>query len=368
MRRLAWLRRARVLLGILAPLAALRAAPGSQPDDDPPAALPADELRVLAELPSYVPQRAVAGTIRIWGHGSFKHDFLGRIVRRWAADFARYEPGVTLENRMYGTASAIGALYTGAGDIAILGEEIDPAAGAAFSKVRRHPPLGIEIATGSLDVRYFDYAHVIFVNRDNPIDRLTLAQLDGIFGAEHRRGPANIRTWGQLGLAGGWAGRPIQPYGWSLDDFFALFFQDAVLGGSHHWNCALQEFRTTTHPDGSPYDHGEKIAEAVARDRYGIGISSLLYANPGVKALALAADPGGPYFAATRANLIAQRYPLTRFIPAYLDREPGKPVDPKLREFLRFLLSREGQTATVRDGGYLPLGPEATAAQLAKLD
>ncbi len=333
-----------------------------------PPRLPAIETAVLASLPPYVPDQQVSGTIRIWGHGSLKHDFMGPIFRRWAADFARYQPGVRLVNQMYGTASAIGALYTGAGDIAILGEELDPAAARAFVKVKHHPPFGVEIATGSLNVRYFDYAHVIFVNRANPINHLTLAKLDAIFGEEHRRGLANIRTWGQLGLTGAWKDRPVQPYGWSLDDFFALFFQDAVLGGSHHWNCALREFRTKTYPDGSPYDHGEQIVEALARDPYGIGISALLYASPGVKPLALADHAGGPYYAPTRRNLIDQTYPLTRFIPAYIDRLPGQPIAPKLREFLRYLLSREGQEATVRDGGYLPLSRAATEAQLKQLE
>ncbi len=332
------------------------------------AALPADEVRVLDALPAYVPAQQVSGSIRIWGHGSPKHDFMGPIFRRWVAGFARFQPNVTLVNRLYGTASAIGALYAGAGDIAILGEEIEPAAARAFLKVEHVPPFGVAIATGSLDVRYFDYAHVIFVNRANPLSRLTLAQLDAVFGAEHRRGRDNIREWGQLGLAGAWAPRPIQPYGWSLDDFFAQFFQDTVLDGSHRWNCALREFRTTTHSDGSPYDHGEKILEALARDPDGIAISSLLYANPQVKPLALAERPGGPYYEATRENLIAQTYPLTRYVPAYIVRVPGRPIDPRLREFLRYLLSREGQTATVGDGGYLPLSPAATAAQMAKLD
>ncbi len=319
-------------------------------------------------MPDYVPEQPVSGTIRIWGHGSLKHDFMGPIVRRWAADFARYQPGVRIVNRMYGTASAIGALYTGAGDIAILGEELDPAAARAFRKVRHYPPFGIQIATGSLDVRYFDYAHVIFVNRANPISRLTLAQLDAIFGSEHRRGLENIRRWGRLGLSGAWSKQPIQPYGWSLDDFFAQFFQNAVLGGSHHWACSYREFHTTAYPDGSPYDEGEKVAEAVAKNRYGIGISSLLYANPQVKPLALAARTGGPYYAPTLRNLIDQSYPLTRYIPAYIDRPPGQLIEPRLREFLRYLLSRQGQEATVQDGGYLPLSPAATAAQLKLLD
>src|SRR5258708_20786628 len=101
---------------------------------------------------------------------------------------------------MYGTASAIGALYTGAGDIAILGEEISPAAATAFEREKHYAPTGIQIATGSLDVNFFDYAHMVFVHQDNPLKGPTLAQLDAIFGPQHRPSPPNIRTWSQPGL------------------------------------------------------------------------------------------------------------------------------------------------------------------------
>src|SRR5260370_32879508 len=96
----------------------------------------------------------------------------------------------------------------------ILGEEIHAPAAAAFERVMRYPPLEIDIATGSLDVRNFDYAHVFFVHKDNPSTKLTLTQLDAIFGSEHRRATRNIGTWGERGLTGAWADKPITPYGW----------------------------------------------------------------------------------------------------------------------------------------------------------
>lgn len=319
-------------------------------------------------LPQYQPNETVSGNIRIWGHGSFKRDFMGRLVKYWEEGFRRYQPGIHIENRMYGTASGIGALYAGVGDVAILGEEIDPSAASAFERVMHYPPLGIEIATGSLDVRNFDYAQVFFVHKDNPISQLTLAQLDAIFGSEHRRGLSNIRHWRQLGLEGEWADKPINPYGWRIDDSFSLYLQDALLNSSHRWNCDLREFAHINNPDGSVYDHGQQILDALAKDRYGIGVSNLRYMNPQVKPLALASQDGGPYYEATKENLILRRYPLTRIIPAFINRAPGKPVDPKVKEFLRYILSREGQEDIVRDGGYLPLSKEAIREQLKKLE
>ncbi len=315
----------------------------------------------------YRPARQVSGTIRLWGHGSPTNHFMGELVSAWQTGFQRHQPGIRFDDRMHGTASAIGALYAGVGDVAILGREILRSELAAFERVKGYRPLGIDIATGSLDVRNFDFALVVFVHKDNPLVQLTLADLDGVFGCEHRRGSANIRTWGQLGLAGEWAGRPIQTYGFALSRGFALFFQDTVMGGSGRWNPGLREYVDVKRPDGTLLDSGQQVLDSLGQDRYGIAVSSLLYATPLVKPLALATDPAGPAYHATKENLISRRYPLTRFITAFVDRPPGAAVDPKVDEFLRYILSREGQDAIVRDGRYLPLSTEAVRDQTLRL-
>ena len=321
-----------------------------------------------SDLPAYQPQRKVAGVIRLWGHGSFRRDFMGKLVKHWEEGFARYQPDVRFEYRMYGTASSIGALYAGVGDIAIRGEEIFPFETSAFERVLGYPPFSVDIATGSLDVQNMDYAQVFFVNKDNPLSQLTLAELDAIFGDEHRRGPKNIRTWGELGLRGPWARQRIHVYGWSIDDDFSFYLQTAVLAGSHHWNCELKEFRRITRPDGTVVDAGLQILDALAHDPYGIAVSNLRYANPQVKPLALAVRPGGSYVAATKENLVHRSYPLTRIIPAVINRAPHTPIDPKVKEFLLYILSRDGQADIVREGGYLPLSAESVREQRKKLE
>jgi phosphate transport system substrate-binding protein len=293
---------------------------------------------------------------------------MGRLVKYWKEGFARYQPDVRLEIKTYGTASSIGALYAGTGDVAIRGEEIFSFEISAFERAMHYPPFGIDIATGSLDVQNMDYAQMFFVHKDNPIAQLTLAQLDAIFGYEHRRGLNNIRTWGQLGLTGKWANQPIHLYGWRIDDDFSTYLQNAVLAGSHRWNCALKEFARIHNPNGTVVEAGQQILDAVAKDHYGIGVSNLRYINSQVKSLALAFQAAGPYYPASKENLIARRYPLTRIIPAFINRVPGKPVDPKVKEFLRYILSREGQEDIVRDGGYLPLSKEAIREQLERLE
>lgn len=324
-------------------------------------------LAFVERLPTYQPQQRVTGHLRIWGHGSFKRDFMGKLLASWIAEFSKAQPGVTFENRMYGTASAIGALYTGSGDIAILGEEISPAALRAFQRARGYDPTGFEIATGSVDINFYDYAHMIFVHRDNPLPGLTLAQLDGIFGAEVRRGRPLIRKWGQLGVTGARANAEIQPYGWKTDVDFGLFFRERVLEHSHRWNGAIREYEHAVRPDGSQYDHGQRIVDVLADDPNGIAISNQRYSHPQVRPLPLAWDSSGPFVDATPETLIQRQYPLTRIIPAYVDLPPGQRMEPAQREFLRFLLSREGQRILIEQSGYLPLGERFLALEQRKL-
>jgi len=325
------------------------------------------EARTVTSFPHYVPEQQVSGVIRVSGHGSATIPWMRQLLTAWERDFQRFQPGVKLEYRMFGTSSAIPALFAGTADIAILGEEIDPAAARTFERVKHYPPLAVDVFTGSVDIRNIDYAQMVFVHKDNPLTKLSLVELDGIFGEEHRRGTTNIRTWGQLGLTGEWADRPITPYGWRIDDSFGYYLEQYLLEGSHRWNCALHEYSHIPRPDGTIYDHGQQILDALAKDRYGIAISNIRYAGPDVKALPLAVTPAGPFVAVTKQTLIDQTYPLARIIPAIVDRPHGKPLDPKVREFLRYLLSREGQQVVLVDGRYLPLSPVAAQKQLEKL-
>ena len=325
----------------------------------PARAAPPPAAAGLAGSVPYRPQAQVTGTISIWGHGSLKRDFVGELVRSWIAEFQRFQPNVRFDYRMYGTASAVGALTTGAGNLAILGEEISPDAARAFRRAKGYDPTIVEIATGSLDVNYFDYAHMIFVHRDNPLRHLSVGQLRAIFGAEAGPGRRPIRTWGDLGLGGAWADKPIHPYGWVTDSDFGLFFSGRVLANSHRWNAAISEYEHGKRPDGSQYDHGQRILDALAADPYGIAISNTRYGRSDVRALALGWTDGGPFVEASRATLVSQAYPLTRIIPAVVDRPPGGRLDPAVREFLRFILSREGQQALAERSEYLPLGDAA---------
>jgi phosphate transport system substrate-binding protein len=328
------------------------------------------EQQALNGLPHYQPQEQVFGTIRLWGHGAPVLDFMGMLVKSWEEGFQKVQPGVRFEYDMYGTASAMGALYAGKGDIAILGQEIYPFETTAFEQVKHYTPLGIEIATGSVDVRNFDFAIGVFVNKKNPLSQMTVDQIDKVFAWHEGGKPANIETWGQLGLKGEWADKPIHLYGWYESDIFSTFVENAALNGSHQWRCGMKQYAHIHRPDGTIYDSGQQILDDLSNDPYGMALSNVRYLNErdAVKPLALAHTSAGPYYAATKETLINRQYPLGRIIPAEIDRAPGQPVDPKVKEFLRYILSREGQEDIVRNGKYLPMQPEAAKRELEKLN
>jgi phosphate transport system substrate-binding protein len=329
-------------------------------------------LAAEPDLPAtYQPARMVSGVIRIWGHGSYNpsQDFIEALVLTWEAGFRKQQPNVSFENHLNGTAAAIGALYAGAGDLALMGREIWPPEVTAFTEVFGYAPTGLNVLTGSFDVRNRGYAIVIFVNKDNPLAGVTLRQLDAIYGIERRRGGPALRTWGDFGLTGEWRDKKIDIYGLPIARGFAEYFEQTVFLGGHKWRAALREFADKPGSKGGATDGGQRMLDAMAGDRYGIGYAGLLYHNPQVKPVALAQTDTGPFVAPTRDSVLDHSYPLTRMIGMYLNKAPGKPADPKLAEFLRYVLSREAQEAVLREGrGYLPILAPFARTELRKLE
>lgn len=308
-------------------------------------------------LPGYSPFQQVSGTIRIWGHGGEERSFIEPLVASWEEGFRRYQPGVRFENRLVGDASGIGGLYTGAADLALITREIWPTEVDGYEQVFGHKPSRVVIATGSLDARHYEPALVIFVHKDNPVSKLTLAELDAIFGADHRRGSRDIRKWGDVGLTAEWADKPIHPYSYGLRSDIAYFFEQTLLAASEKWSCALREVGNAETGEHG-VDPGEFILDALAKDQYGIAVSSLAYTHPAVKPLLLAETEGGEYYPATLETVSKRQYPLARTAAIYFERSPGKPLDPKIKEFLNYVTSEEGQKALSHETRYLPLTPE----------
>lgn len=226
----------------------------------------------------------------------------------------------------------------------------------------RYDPLEITIATGSYDTPYEAFALGVFVNEENPLSHLTLQQVAAIFGC----GPGkNIRTWGQLGLTGEWADKPIHIFGYPAGNNIATFFELKVLQAPPssgptlpngvRWNCDLKEYSNTYDKNDKPVISSDAfMMQDLGKDKYAIAYSGIHEMTPQVRALALAAKDGASYVPFSLETVANRTYPLSRSMYVYLNRAPGKPVDPKIAEFLRFILSRQGQESVVQQKVFLP--------------
>lgn len=332
----------------------------------------------LSDLPVYQPQQKVSGVIRQWGSNYFQHGSLGKA---WEEGFRKHHPDVRFEDDLRTTLNAIPGLTFGLADIGparhITSDEL-----LLFQRYHSYHPTEISVVTGSLNVPGWSYALGIFVHKDNPLAKLTIEQLDGIFGAQRsgafqgvewntevaRGEDKNIRTWGQLGLKGEWADKPINVYGYNLKYHIPLTFAERVMQGGAKWNEKLIEFTNYKNADGTTELEAKQVTDAISKDRYGIGYSSIGFLTPQSKAVAIAPRGTTNYAELNLQTLRSRAYPLYDEVYFYVDKPPGKPLEPKVKEFIRYVLSREGQDAVQRDGKYLPLPAEVVAQQLKKLD
>lgn len=314
-----------------------------------------------ATLPEYVPQQQVTGSLRVWGHGAAGKDYIGSLVRKWEAGFEKVQPGVHFEDKLYGTASALGSLYTGTGDIAVMGREIWPAEKEAFLDVKGYAPRGVDVVTGSVDVRNKEFALTFVVNQGNPVSHLSLAQVRDIFSVTAHK----VTTWGDLGVTGEWATRPVHIYGFEISRGFGYYLQQRAFGGSSIWNPELVELADQPRPDGGLYDAGQRVVDAVAKDPDGIGFSSALYRSPDVRILPLGRTADGPFLLPTRETVGDHTYPLVQVITAFYD--PKGPQAAAVREFLRYVLSEQGQQAVRVEGDFTPLTPKLAQESLHEL-
>ena len=332
------------------------------------AALPA----AAAAVADYTPVQQVSGTLRSRGDPQ-----MAALLKPWQNGFQQYQPGVRFEDTLTGNDSGIYGLEMRTADFVVMGRPINPFERYGTYERSWTYPVELEVATGSYAQPAKSGAYAVLVHADNPLAGLTLQQLDGIFGAERlggwkalswdesaaRPASANLRTWGQLGLTGAWAGKPIHVYGPASQGAGSIsFFQARVLGGGAMWNEALRE-----------YADRDKMLADLAADPDGIAYAELAAPHPALKALALAQGAAGPFVPFTRAAVANRSYALAR--PVYIDytidnlrSEIASPrVEPKLREFLRYVLSKQGQREVAREGHYLPLPAAVVAEQLGKL-
>jgi phosphate transport system substrate-binding protein len=332
----------------------------------------------LSGLPPYEPKEILTGWVRLHGNNYLSDGMLGEL---WQQGFAKYQPGIRLSYYLPTSALAFAALYYDQADV-VMGHRPGFYDLLAYERVKSFDPSEFTVVTGSFDVGGWENSLTILVNEENPLRCINMEQLDGIFGSQRAggwagtnwrkdwaRGPdKDIRTWGQLGLTGEWADKPINVYGFSIRYNTATDFSDRVLKGSDKWNEKIQAYGNIVNPDGSRYVEADQITDNLGKDRYGIGYNRFRGERAHVKRIAVAPGNSHACVEHTLDNVQDRSYPLYNEQYFYVSVKPGTRMDPKVKELLRYVLSREGQEAVMKDGKYLPLTADVVRAQLRKLE
>jgi phosphate transport system substrate-binding protein len=252
----------------------------------------------------------------------------------WAEDFKRLYPNVNTQIQAAGSSTAPPALTEGTSNLGPMSRLMKDNEISAFEKKHGYKPTAIPVAIDAL---------AVFVNKDNPIKGLSIPQVDAIMSTTRKCGHAtDITTWGQAGLGDAWKERPIQLYGRnSVSGTYGYFKDDALCKGDFKSNVNEQP--------GSA-----SVVQSLTSSLNGIGYSGVGYATSGVKAVALAEKEGKPFIEATPENALSGKYPLTRYLYVYVNKKPNEALPPLELEFVKMMLSQNGQKDVIKDG-YIPL-------------
>jgi len=269
-------------------------------------------------------------------------DTLANLMTLWAEEFGKLYPNVNIQIQAAGSSTAPPALTEGTSNLGPMSRKMKDNEIDEFESKFGYKPTAVPVAIDAL---------AVFVNKDNPVKGLSLPQVDAIFSSTLKCGHASeIENWGDAGLTGGWAGKPIQLYGRnSVSGTYGFFKEKALCKGDYKSNVNEQP--------GSA-----SVVQAVTTSSNGIGYSGIGYRTSGVRAIPLSAKEGAPFVEPTPENAVSGAYPLARFLYVYVNKKPNEPLAPLEKEFLKMVLSKSGQQVVVKDG-YIPL--PAGAAQKA---
>jgi len=292
-------------------------------------------------LPSYKTVSGVSGNL-----SSVGSDTLNNLMTLWAESFSKYYPNARIQIEGKGSSTAPPALISGTAQLGPMSREMKGSEIDQFEKKYGYKPTVIRTSVDAL---------AIFVNKDNPIKCLTVAQVDAIFSKSRRQGHKDdLTTWGQLGLTGEWANKPISLYGRnSASGTYGFFKEHALKNGDLKDQVKEQP--------GSA-----SVVQGVTVDRFGMGYSGIGYATAGVRAVPLAEKAGGKCVEAEADNAYNGTYPLARFLYVYINKAPGKALDPLTREFVKLIVSKDGQEAVIKDG-YFPIPASVAKEELNKV-
>jgi phosphate transport system substrate-binding protein len=284
----------------------------------------------------------ISGTL-----SSVGSDTLNNLMTFWSEKFSKFYPNVKVQVEGKGSSTAPPALIAGTAQLgpmsrAMKNTEIDD-----FEKKFGYKPTQIRVAVDSL---------AVFVNKDNPLECLSLPQIDAMFSKSRRLGfKEDIKTWGQVGLKDDWRERPISLYGRNSASGTYGFFKEHVLGNGDYKDEVKEQ-------PGSA-----SVVQSVTGERFGIGYSGIGYTTPGVRAVKISKETGGDCVEANAENAYNGKYAIARFLYVYVNKPTGKPLDPLTREFVRMVLSKEGQEEVLKDG-YFPIPVSVVEEDVKKID
>ncbi|MBI4667098.1 MAG: phosphate ABC transporter substrate-binding protein [Nitrospinae bacterium] len=299
-------------------------------------------VKVDSKIAAYKKTGGVSGNI-----SSIGSDTLNNLMTLWAEGFNKAYPNTKIQIEGKGSSTAPPALISGTAQLGPMSRGMKDTEVDAFEKKFGYKPTQIKVAVDAL---------AVFVSKDNPLKSMTMEQVDAVFSKSRRRGyKEDITTWGQLGLAGAWAAKPISLYGRnSASGTYGFFKEHSMKNGDYR--------DTVKEQPGSA-----SVVQSVAVDRAAMGYSGIGYATPDVRAVALADKEGAKAYDATADNAYSGEYPLSRFLYVYVNKAPGKALDPLTAEFVKFVLSKEGQEVVVKDG-YFPIPSKVVSEELKKLN
>lgn len=296
---------------------------------------------VDAELPAYTKvEDNLSGTLNAVGS-----DTMINIVTNWGEAFSRIYPGVKVQVEGKGSSTAPPALIAGSSQLGPMSREMKPEELNAFEGKYGYKPTRLKTCLDAL---------AVFVNKDNPLTSLTMKQVDSIFSSTRKKGGDEITTWGQLGLGGEWASAPITRYGRNSASGTYTYFKEKALDKGDYRDDVKEQ----------PGSSG--VVDGVTHDKFAIGYSGIGYATSGVKALSLQYKDGGTAYKPSMGNVIAEQYPLGRFLNVYINKSPNEPLSPVTRQFFLFVFSKEGQEIVAKEG-FLPLSEKLAGPERAKV-
>lgn len=299
----------------------------------------AEKVQVDPAIPAYAPVSGVSGNVN-----SIGSDTLNNLMTLWAEGFKKAYPNVNIQVEGKGSSTAPPALIEGTAQLGPMSRPMKSSEIDEFEKKFGYKPTEVPVAVDAL---------AVFVNKDNPIKGLTMAQVDGIFSSSRKSGSEDLTEWGQVGLTGDWAKKPFSIFGRNSASGTYGFFKDEALQKG--------DFKPTVKEQPG----SSAVVQGIATDLSAIGYSGIGYKTSDVHTLALG-EESDELVEPSYENCVNGEYPLARFLYVYLNKKPGTALDPLTSEFLKFVLSKEGQEVVVKDG-YFPLPKQAVDETLETL-